>query len=104
MLQMSEHAGAMLIFSSRKLVTLLDSSVGRLDHPQKHIAIYNVFSLFTVFPFLEAHQNDRQYLLKLRHPKIVEKSRKHHLILVSVRQFWSRCETVCWPLPQLKLI
>ena len=33
MLQMSEHAGAMLIFSSRKLVTLLDSSVGRLDHP-----------------------------------------------------------------------
>ena len=26
-----------------------------------------------------------QYPLKLRHPKIVEKSRKHHLILVSVR-------------------
>ena len=26
-----------------------------------------------------------QYPLKLRHPKIVEKTRKHHLILVSVR-------------------
>ena len=39
MLQMSEHAGAMLIFSSRKLVTLLDSSVGRLDHPLYYIHI-----------------------------------------------------------------
>ena len=43
MLQMSEHAGAMLIFSSRKLVTLLDSSVGRLDHPQYNIYIYGKF-------------------------------------------------------------
>ena len=33
-----------------------------------------------------------QYPLKLRHPRIVEKSRKHHLILV-------RCETVFAPPP-----
>ena len=37
-----------------------------------------------------------QYPLALRHPKIIEKCRKHHRILVSVRnRFWA---------PQLKLI
>ena len=30
-----------------------------------------------------------QYILKLRHPKIVEKPRKHHMILVSVRNRFS---------------
>ena len=51
--------------------------------------IYSVFSFLSVLPLPEAYQNDPQipfqYPLKLRHPKIVEKSRKHHLILVLVR-------------------
>ena len=38
-----------------------------------------------------------QHPLKLRHPKIVEKYRKHHLILVSVRNR-------VWPPPPAKLI
>ena len=46
-----------------------------------------------------------QYPLALRHPKILEKCRKHHRILVSVRNcetvfgVWSRCETVFGPPP-----
>ena len=40
------------------------------------------FSFLSVLPLPEAYQN---YPLKLRRPKIVKISRKHHLILVSVR-------------------
>ena len=38
-------------------------------------------SFLSVFSLAWSHQNDRKFHpLKLRHPKIVEKSRKHHLI------------------------
>ena len=46
-------------------------------------------SFLAVFPLPESYQNDPkfpfQYPLGLRHPKIFEKCRKHHRILVSVR-------------------
>ena len=89
------------VFRSKTLVFAVFSM---LWHPKtlQNIAIYNVFSFLSVFPLPEAYQNDTKLcfntlLIKLRHPKIVEKSRKHHL-------FWSRCETVFAPPPQLKLI
>ena len=64
-------------------------------HPKtiQNIASYSVFSFLSVFPLPEAYQKDPKFhvntLCKLRHPKIVEKSRKHHLILVSVRNRFS---------------
>ena len=56
-----------------------------LWHPKtiQNIAIYSVFSFLSVFPLPEADQNDPKFrfntlLSSDRHPKIVEKTRKHH--------------------------
>ena len=79
--------------------------------PYKNMVIYNVFSalasknfsdhrylrvfFFTFRPFLlyrkptQVTQISCQYTLELRHPKIVEKSRKHHQDLDSVRNLES---------------
>ena len=47
---------------------------------------YSVFSFLSVFPLPEAYQNDPKFNFNTSDTqKIVEKSRKHHLILVSVR-------------------
>ena len=62
-----------------------------LWHPKtfQNIAIYSVFCTLVRFSIAGSLRKwpkiPFQYPLKLRHPKIVEKSRKHHLILVSVR-------------------
>ena len=62
-----------------------------LWHPKtiQNIAIYSVFFIFARFSIAGSLPKwpkiPFQYPLKLRHPKIVEKSRKHHLILVSVK-------------------
>ena len=52
-------------------------------------SIYGVFFIFVRFSTAGSLPKwpkiPFQYPLQLRHPKIVEKSRKHHLILVSVR-------------------
>ena len=70
-------------------------------NPAKSCYVQCFFSFLAVFPLPESYQNDPkfrfQYPLALRHPKILEKCRKHHRILVSVRnRFWAP--------PQLKLI
>ena len=60
-------------------------------NPAKSCYVQCFFSFLAVFPLPESYQNDPkfkipfQYPLALRHPKILEKCRKHHRILVSVR-------------------
>ena len=76
--------------------TLVFAVFSMLWHPKtlQNLAMYNVF--FHFWPFFhcrESYQNDPKFhfntLLRLRHPKILEKCRKHHRILVSVRnRFW----------------
>ena len=66
----------------------------------QNLAMYNVFFIFGRFSIAgklpKWPKIPFQYPLALRHPKILEKCRKHHRILVSVRNRF-------WP-PQLKLI
>ena len=66
-----------------------------LWHPKtlQNLAMYNVFFIFGRFSIAgklpKGPKIPFQYLLALRHPKILEKCRKHHRILVSVRnRFW----------------
>ena len=66
-----------------------------LWHPktQQNLAMYNVFFIFGRFSIAgklpKWPKIPFQYPLALRHPKILEKCRKHHRILVSVRnRFW----------------
>ena len=62
-----------------------------LWHPKtlQNLAMYNVFFIFGRFSIAgklpKWPKIPFQYPLALRHPKILEKCRKHHLILVSVR-------------------
>ena len=62
-----------------------------LWHPKtlQNLAMYNVFFIFGRFSIAgklpKWPKIPFQYPLALRHPKIVEKCRKHHRILVSVR-------------------
>ena len=67
-----------------------------LWHPKtlQFFAMYNVFFIFGRFSIAgrlpKWPKIPFQYPLALRHPKILEKCRKHHLILVSVRnRFWA---------------
>ena len=66
-----------------------------LWHPKtlQNLAMYNVFFIFGRFSIAgklpKWPKIPFQYPLALRHPKILEKCRKHHRILVSVRnRFW----------------
>ena len=66
-----------------------------LWHPKtlQNLAMYNVFFIFGRFSIAgklpKWPKIPFQYPLALRHPKILEKCRKHHQILVSVRnRFW----------------
>ena len=66
-----------------------------LWHPKtlQILAMYNVFFIFGRFSIAgklpKWPKIPFQYPLALRHPKILEKCRKHHRILVSVRnRFW----------------
>ena len=66
-----------------------------LWHPKtlQNLAMYNVFFIFGRFSLAgklpKWPKIPFQYPLALRHPKILEKYRKHHSILVSVRnRFW----------------
>ena len=66
-----------------------------LWHPKtlQNLAMYNVFFIFGRFSIAgklpKWPKIPFQYPLGLRHPKILEKSRKHHHRLVSVRnRFW----------------
>ena len=59
-----------------------------------NLAMYNVFFIFGRFSIAgklpKWPKIPFQYPLALRHPKILEKCRKHHRILVSVRnRFWA---------------
>ena len=59
----------------------------------QNLAMYNVFFIFGRFSIAgklpKWPKIPFQYPLALRHPKILEKCRKHHRILVSVRnRFW----------------
>ena len=62
-----------------------------LWHPKtlQNLAMYNVFFIFACFSIAgklpKLPKIQFQYPLALRHPKILEKCRKHHRILVSVR-------------------
>ena len=62
-----------------------------LWHPKtlQNLAMYNVFFIFGRFSIAgklpKWPKIPFQYPLALRHPKILEKCRKHHRILVSVR-------------------
>ena len=67
-----------------------------LWHPKslQNLAMYNVFFIFGRFSIAgklpKWPKIPFQYPLALRHPKILEKCRKHHRILVSVRnRFWA---------------
>ena len=67
-----------------------------LWHPKtlQNLAMYNVFFIFDRFSIAgklpKWPKIPFQYPLALRHPKILEKCRKHHRILVSVRnRFWA---------------
>ena len=67
-----------------------------LWHPKtlQKLAMYNVFFIFGRFSIAgklpKWPKIPFQYPLALRHPKILEKCRKHHRILVSVRnRFWA---------------
>ena len=60
----------------------------------QNLAMYNVFFIFGRFSIAgklpKWPKIPFQYPLALRHPKILEKCRKHHRILVSVRnRFWA---------------
>ena len=66
-----------------------------LWHPKtlQNLAMYNVFFIFGRFSIAgklpKWPKIPFQYPLALRHPKILEKCRQHHRILVSVRnRFW----------------
>ena len=52
----------------------------------QNIAIYGVFSVLFVFPLPEAYQNDPKFHFNTL---LSSESRKHHLILVSVRNRFS---------------
>ena len=56
-------------------------------HPKtiQNIAIYSVFFIFVRSSIAGSLPKLSNIPFQYRHPKIVEKSRKHHLILVSVR-------------------
>ena len=67
-----------------------------LWHPKtlQNLAMYNIFFIFGRFSIAgklpKWPKIPFQYPLALRHPKILEKRRKHHRILVSVRnRFWA---------------
>ena len=67
-----------------------------LWHPKtlQNLAMYNVFFIFGRFSIAgklpKWPKIPFQYPLALRHPKILEKCRKHHRILVSARnRFWA---------------
>ena len=67
-----------------------------LWHPKtlQNLAMHNVFFIFGRFSIAgklpKWPKIPFQYPLALRHPKILEKCRKHHRILVSVRnRFWA---------------
>ena len=67
-----------------------------LWHPKtlQNLAMYNIFFIFGRFSIAgklpKWPKIQFQYPLALRHPKIPEKCRKHHRILVSVRnRFWA---------------
>ena len=67
-----------------------------LWHPKtlQNLAMHNVFFIFGRFSIAgklpKWPKIPFQYPLALRHPKIIEKCRKHHRILVSVRnRFWA---------------
>ena len=71
-------------------------SVSMLWHPTtlQNLAMHNVFFIFGRFSIAgklpKWPKIPFQYPLALRHPKILEKCRKHHRILVSVRnRFWA---------------
>ena len=72
-----------------------------LWHPKtlQNLAMYNVFFIFGRFSIAGKLPKwlkiPFQYPLALRHPKILEKCRQHHRILVSVRNRF-------WPPPQAK--
>ena len=66
-----------------------------LWHPKtlQNLAMYNVFSFWAVFPLPESYQNDPKFnfntLLRSDTQKSSKKCRKHHRILISVRnRFW----------------
>ena len=74
-----------------------------LWHPKtlQNLAMYNVFFIFCRFSIAgklpKWPKIPFQYPLALRHPKILEKCRKHHRILVSVRnRFWAPPPQLSW--------
>ena len=70
-------------------------------NPAKSCYVQCFFSFLTVFPLPESYQNDPKFHFNTLLRSDTQKSSKN---VENTTVFWSRCETVFGPPPQLKLI